>query len=661
VATPLLATVENHRLQVQLTPETGELSVEDELTLAGSATHLLIGSDIKVTAVEQSGLPIPFAVLKSDVPGAALLRWMGRAGDITIRAEANFAPPAKGAEVAMEYQAMAIAARISDAGAYISPSAGWYATGEESLSHFDLTVSVPHGWLVVSEGHTVAEHSNAQHTTAQFAAPFRVEGIHICAGPYLRQAKEAGDVRVETYFFAADSSLAPTYLEATGDYIERYSRQFGPYPFKRFAVVENFMPTGYGMPTFTLLGQRVVRLPFIVRTSLGHEVLHNWWGNSVYVDYESGNWCEGLTSYGADYTYKADQSPEAARTYRKDLLKAYADYAAAGRDMPLREFTGRTDMATRAVGYGKAAMVFHMARARIGDQAFNQALRWMASAFQWRKASWHDFFDAFASISGQEFDLFETEWIDRPGAPVIDLGATRVAPAGAGGRPPWLLSLELKQQLPLFSLDVPVRILLESGETRWERVELDRADTWVTLQLAERPRRVDVDPDYGIFRNLHPEEMEATLSQFFGAEQRRADLSGQLSENADAKALATSLAPPTEKGKVAKPANGQSATVIISSHAPRRRSLPAEVALDSAGNLTLGGHRFDPEKEAAVLALDGTEGPELWIITAAPEQLPPLGRKLNHYGRYSFLVFSSGHNVAKGNWSITTSPLGREL
>ena len=32
------------------------------------------------------------------------------------------------------------------------------------------------------------------------------------------------------------------------------------------------------MPSYTLLGQTVLRLPFMVKTSLGHEIAHNWWG-----------------------------------------------------------------------------------------------------------------------------------------------------------------------------------------------------------------------------------------------------------------------------------------------------------------------------------------------------------------------------------------------
>ena len=79
------------------------------------------------------------------------------------------------------------------------------------------------------------------------------------------------------------------YRQATKRYIDMYSEQIGPYAFKKFALVENFWQTGYGMPSFTLLGQQVIRFPFILHSSYPHELLHNWWGNSVFVDYETGN------------------------------------------------------------------------------------------------------------------------------------------------------------------------------------------------------------------------------------------------------------------------------------------------------------------------------------------------------------------------------------
>src|SRR5690606_3013180 len=119
-----------------------------------------------------------------------------------------------------------------------------------------------------------------------------------------------GDVFAQTFTYAdTDSSIYNRYLRGTGRYLDLYEEQIGPYPFAKFALVENFWQTGFGMPSFTLLGDRVIRLPFILDTSYGHEILHNWWGNGVFVNVEEGNWCEGLTTYGADYAYKEQESP----------------------------------------------------------------------------------------------------------------------------------------------------------------------------------------------------------------------------------------------------------------------------------------------------------------------------------------------------------------
>jgi hypothetical protein len=99
------------------------------------------------------------------------------------------------------------------------------------------------------------------------------------------------------YLRKPDEALAAKYLEATARNLEMYRGLIGTYPYDKFALVENFWETGYGMPSFTLLGPQIIRFPFILTSSYPHEILHNWWGNSVFVDYASGNWCEGLTAY----------------------------------------------------------------------------------------------------------------------------------------------------------------------------------------------------------------------------------------------------------------------------------------------------------------------------------------------------------------------------
>ena len=122
--------------------------------------------------------------------------------------------------------------------------------------------------------------------------------------------------------------LAALYLDLMGGYIDHYSRLIGNYPYAKFAVVENRWQTGFGMPSFTLLGSRVLRLPFIPYTSLPHEILHNWWGNGVWIDYENGNWSEGLTAYLADHWMKERRGK--GSQYRLKALQRYSNFAAEG-------------------------------------------------------------------------------------------------------------------------------------------------------------------------------------------------------------------------------------------------------------------------------------------------------------------------------------------
>ncbi|MEZ5450560.1 MAG: M1 family aminopeptidase [Thiolinea sp.] len=190
--------------------------------------------------------------------------------------------------------------------------------------------------------------------------------------------------RALVYLQQPDPELAERYLKATQRYIKEYSELLGAYPYDKFVTVESFWETGWGMPSFTLLGSRVMRLPFILHSSFPHEILHNWWGNGVYVDAAQGNWSEGLTAYLADHRNK--ETAGEAMNYRRDALQKYAAFAAAGGDFPLREFRSRHDRTTQAVGYDKSLMLFHMLRKRLGDEAFFAGLRQFYQSYRFRFA-----------------------------------------------------------------------------------------------------------------------------------------------------------------------------------------------------------------------------------------------------------------------------------
>jgi aminopeptidase N len=150
----------------------------------------------------------------------------------------------------------------------------WYPVADHEML-FKLTAHIPVAFEAISEADEIIAFQINDKKQVTFRFPHPLFSINFIAGPYTVSQEHFGEEKIlAAYFFPEDAELAAGYLAKAKQYLERYEEMLGPYPYDRFSIVENRLPTGFAMPTFTLLGQAVVRLPFIVDTSLGHEVLH---------------------------------------------------------------------------------------------------------------------------------------------------------------------------------------------------------------------------------------------------------------------------------------------------------------------------------------------------------------------------------------------------
>jgi len=522
---------------------------------------------------------------------------------------------------------------------------------EGAMATHRVTVVSPAGWEPVTQGRRAVHRAAGDSLTTVWDAPRPSDGLTLIANRYHVSERRVGETVSYTYFLADEPRLVETYQERTAAYLAMYGEMIGPYPYAKFATVENWFPTGYGFPSWTLLGGQVLRLPFIPYTSFGHEICHNWWGNSAFVG-EGGNWCEGLTVYCADYHYKELESPVAAREYRRNLLKDYVAYVRDGRDFPLREFTARHSGATRAVGYGKAMMVFHMADRRLGRAAFLDALRAVWRDHLFRPVTWDDFLAAFAARGDGDWETFGRQWLERTGAPAL-----RVAEARADARG---VTLTLAQAAPAYDLRVPVRVFTADGDTE---LVLPLATTEKTYRLAiPGAVRLAVDPDDHLFRRLDPAEVEPTISRVLGDPAPRFVLpAGDASASAFAADWVEEGAPVTVAADA--PADGHARVLVAPAPDTAARFLPPDVTL--AGSLLfLAGRRVDLNTATVVMAVADPDVPgvtDLLVLTRRRGGLGGLAGRVSHYGKYSWLVFPRRGRPEKGNWPVTTSPLTVEL
>jgi len=682
----------HHQLTARLDPERHAIEATDLITvpapLSDGQLHFLLSSDLTaesgtegVTLVlEEDGVSAADVGMdREEYPSATITRVRyrvvfdtpptGEAATFSVDLRGTINHPITSPEQEYSRGFSQTPGIIEARGAFLGGSSWWIPTFEGRLITFELTTDLPGNWDSVSQGTRTGHETVDGRRLTTWSCPDPMEEIYLVAAPFTEYGLDAGSVRVMAFLRTPDENLANKYLETTAQYLEMYRQLIGPFPFTKFALVENFWPTGYGMPSFTLLGEQIIRFPFILHSSYPHELLHNWWGNSVYVDFDSGNWCEGLTAYLADHLIKEQRGQGDA--YRRSTLQSFTDYVNSGNDFPLSRFLSRHDASSQAVGYGKCLMLCEMLRRKLGDEAFVRGLQTFYRDNRWKAASFGDLRRSFKSAGGGDLGEFFRQWVERPGAPSLRLSDTAAAPEGSGFQ--LSFTIEQIQEADPFSLDIPVAV--SYAERIEERiVEINERSETVTWQLEEQPYLVQVDPAFNVFRTLHHNEIPPSLSKIYGAERTLILLPSKAAPEVLAcyRQLAEAWCGDGEgspvirlDSEVAELPFDHAAWILGDENLHRQVMLEGIGEYDTAvgdTDIRFGKSVLPRENNSFVIVVRHPGNPDssvAWLNIGHDEAGPGLARKLPHYGKYSYLAFEGAEpsNVAKGQWPAVNSPL----
>jgi len=513
----------------------------------------------------------------------------------------------------------------------ISLTGNWYPSVNGPV-FYNLTAIVPAGFTAISEADEVTYKETSAGREYKFSFPHPLNGINFAAAHYREVKSSVDGIDIYAYFFPEDVSLADTYIEYSKKYFEMYNKLLVPYPYKRFSVVENFLPTGYSMPTFTLLGSEVVRLPFIVQTSLGHEITHQWFGNYVYADFSRGNWLEGITTYLSDHLYEEQKGT--GWEYRKKILTDYQSYVTPEKEFPLRDFSVRTGFASMAIGYGKGAMFFHMLRTHVGDEAFYRSLREFIEMNKFRNATWEDIRSSFEAVCVEDLGWFFSQWLDRKGVPSLD-----VPDAGTlimNGSPS--VSFSLLQKEEAYRLQVPLTIVSGNEKTADQTIQVGKAKQYFDIAAGEDPQTLIIDENYDIMRRLGEYEYPPVISRLLGDE-RRLIVYSEKEKGIYEDLILIFRNEGFETKEVSELRDRDirnSSLFVLGYQSPVLKRLFGEVKKPGPGfSLTVKTNPLNTEKVVAY----GAAGSREEVSLAA--------RKIFHYGKYTTIRFEMGKNVEK--------------
>ena len=698
--------ISRHDLFVQIDPERHALLATDRLTIEaipGRALRLSLAGTLHLdrlvlsqSTTDDIGRDLPFQIEhEATAPFGQYITLpaaLVTAGAMTLTAHYHgvIDDPPKEPRHLRFVTPSETAGHIGAEGVYLSSETQWYLDFPESLSRYRLRVALPSGWTAVTQGQRRSSAPcpaelcrEAGLTLAEWETAEVSEALTLVANRFVETSREwsssgGQSVRLATYLFPEDAGLADEYLDATARYLDAYISLLGPYPFESFAVVENFFASGLGMPSFTLLGSGVIKRHYVQPYALGHEIVHSWIGNSVFNRVDRGNWVEGLTTYLANYYWHEWSGDHAqARDQRHLMLRGYNLHVPPERDYPLGQFTRKQDERDNAIGYQKAAMVFHVLRQEVGEESFWRSLKTLVAQYRGRHADWHDVERIFAETAAKDLRWFFAQWIEGTGAPALTLKnvTAHPLPRDADGR--FTLSGSIAQTGPVFRSPLPLLVRMSNSRQHLVSTQLSGADTLFKSDLPFKPLTIELDPEAMVLRRLARRDMPPVLTHYVTDTKRSVILAlggsdtdshpfqdvvkrirSQDAQKAPGQRTAiTTLAEnallPGEGSVLilGGPASRLTLQPLLSTHCGTRLQL-------RDGGVTVAGKAYDGPGIALVASCHREDRPGSVVTSVyalTPQSATTVARLLFFYGWNSYVVFQDGKPIARGEWDAQHS------
>jgi tetratricopeptide (TPR) repeat protein len=422
-------------------------------------------------------------------------------------------------------------AAIQEPITYLLYPVRWFPSTGYLTNRFtaEMHIRVPQGMMVFASGAQGPPHpvklANGNDGD-QFDFNWSKPGFPgtVIAGRYLDPVSTgAGNVKV--YLTASHQQSVNEFVQTTAKEVDFFTASFGAPETSRLNVVElpdDTLPSVWAPELAAIPGSRVgdksgVRL-------LANTIARQWWGSEVSPRTLNDAWItNGMARYAELMFVENEGGSSALQTAIQDVAAGALAYdtiplSSAGRLSPFStEFQSMT--------LEKGAMVFHMLRWVVGDQAFLATLKGALSQYADSSIRASDFEKVAEAESRQQLTAFFTQWIDGTGAPQF---TSKYAVYRLGNNKGFRTIGEIQQDLDLFRMPVELRVETD-GKTETKKIDVTGADTQFVVDTFGRPRHITVDPQNWVLKSTPDQQLRTAIlkGQQLGAQ---GDLTGATAE-----------------------------------------------------------------------------------------------------------------------------------
>jgi predicted negative regulator of RcsB-dependent stress response len=370
----------------------------------------------------------------------------------------------------------------------------------------EMHIRVPADYTAVGSG--VASKKTLPDGRNEFSFTWSKPGFPgtIVAGKFLPPITASGISNIHVYVTEKRKDGAPEFAALAGREFEFMTNLFGQPESGRMSIVElpeDAVSASWAPEMACIAGNRIV--DHNSQRLLANTLAHQWWGSEVSPATLNDAWItNGMSRYGELMYLEDSAGKNAFQTAIGDVSAGALAY-----DTEPLSTLGRLDPFSpqfQSMTLEKGAMVFHMLRWQMGDDAFHSFLRSLLSQFTGkgiRSSQVQEVAEAQtvkgANNEGTHLELtpFFSQWIDGTGAPAF---TDKYSVYRLGSNKGFRTVGSISEDLDLFRMPVELRIETD-GKTEDRRIDVAGTDSSYTVETFGRPRRISIDPENWLLKS----------------------------------------------------------------------------------------------------------------------------------------------------------------
>ncbi|MCK5738694.1 hypothetical protein KAH55_05910 [bacterium] len=393
----------------------------------------------------------------------------------------------------------------------------WYPAQTQNPAHFQINILAPEQYTFIAGCDIIQRNNfldNKILTTVICDSAHFQDNISLFAGPYQHIPIDIKNRVISTYLPRTLQNDAVPILEKASQLFELFNALFDENPSRELAIVASPMPQACQAYGICQIDETLIKESNTHHGILPRLISRNWWQPELRQKRNTSDWLTCISSYLGSYLLQEVVAPDKTGDLRYHYLRQFSTHTTRDSELPLKNCWNRLDPIQKTIMETKGCMLFFQLQEKLGKNKFDSTLAVIYKNAKHNNFEWQDIIYEFSAAANEDLSSFFDTWLNRKNNFRFSLADPKSSPEEKEYRLTAKINTEIldtdnaDENFPEFAL--PMRIGMTRG-TLDTVLQISGPVTPLSLRLTSRPREIQLDPDFTIFRRLADNERVASI------------------------------------------------------------------------------------------------------------------------------------------------------